>query len=545
MPTIEELQDLLRELQVNQHSNILAHSTFRAMQHLLHELQVHQVELEMQNRELREAREELEASHNRYVDLYDFAPCGYLTFDGNGCILEINLTGARMLGSERLHLIGKSFVVFVAHTEINQFLAHIRRCRLGEETVLTELTLKGPNPRSVQLLSVPTRAEAEQINVYRTIFTDITERKQTQQALHKAEVQYRQIVETAQEGIWVIDTTNKTIFANARMAELLGCTGAELLGASLFDFMDAEGKQIAEAQLTRRRQGIAEQHDFKFRRQDGTDLWAIIETNPIFDEDDQYTGALAMVTDITEHKRMQEELASYQQLRALTARLQSIREEERTYIAREIHDELGQTLTGLKIELVRLGKSLTVPAKRPTSEKIQATLSALAERVENSIEATQRICIHLRPGVLDNLGLLPALEWEAAQFESRTGIRWVQGHMTKTIVLADERATTLYRIFQELLTNVARHAKATEFRVSLRHEKKCVVLKVVDNGRGISEQEIAAANSLGILGMRERLLTFAGTIHFRGQSGKGTHVTVRLPIDEQPLEGEPNEDLDC
>jgi PAS domain S-box-containing protein len=238
--------------------------------------------------------------------------------------------------------------------------------------------------------------------------------------------------------------------------------------------------------------------------------------------------------EITERKLAETAmLASREQLRALAVRLQNIREEERTHIAREIHDDLGQTLTGLKIELVQLSK------KQLERQQVEEKLRTLAEQVDEIIKSVQRICVHLRPGVLDSLGLLSALEWEATQFQARTGIRWVKTPMAKIPVLEGERATALYRAFQELLTNVARHAQATEFCVALRLAQGQIELEVADNGRGISQAELTADNALGILGMRERLLAFGGEVHFLGEPGKGTTATVRLPL------GDVYEGIDC
>ncbi len=181
---------------------------------LLHELQVHQVELEMQNRELREARQELEESRNRYVDLYDSAPNGYLTLDDKGRIREINLTGAQLLGIERSYLTGKPFVAYVARDAVSQFLEHVRRCQQGEEQVMTELTLKGGSARQVQLLSVPMRDEERQVTLFLTALTDVTELRRAEEAKRESEGFSQAVLGSISAQIAVLDKKGKIIAVN-------------------------------------------------------------------------------------------------------------------------------------------------------------------------------------------------------------------------------------------------------------------------------------------------------------------------------------------
>lgn len=212
--TAEELHTMIRDLQTDQCNNFLVFSALKAMEGLVHELQVHQVELEMQNRELREARQSLESEHQRYVDLYDFAPNGYVTLDEQGLIREINLPGAQMLGKERSYLIGKPFVVYLAQGESRQFLEHLQRCQQGEETVTTELTLKGDRMRTVQLLSVSTREEAQPEHVYRTALLDVTARKLAEEAKRASELLSQSVLGALSAQIAVLDKAGTIIAVN-------------------------------------------------------------------------------------------------------------------------------------------------------------------------------------------------------------------------------------------------------------------------------------------------------------------------------------------
>jgi len=226
-----------------------------------------------------------------------------------------------------------------------------------------------------------------------------------------------------------------------------------------------------------------------------------------------------------ERKRAEEELRrSREQLRALSAYLQSVREEERVKIAREIHDDLGQSLTALKMDLSWLKGRLS------EDRSLQEKAETMMELIDSTIHTVRRIAAEARPAVLDNLGLVAAIEWQAQDFQKRIGIRCEMRKMFKDIQPDQDISTTLFRIFQETLTNAARHAKATRVEISLEERKSNLILEVKDNGRGITEEEVYASNSLGILGMRERAFLLGGELQIRGVPGKGTTVAVRVPL---------------
>jgi signal transduction histidine kinase len=221
--------------------------------------------------------------------------------------------------------------------------------------------------------------------------------------------------------------------------------------------------------------------------------------------------------------------SSEENLRALAAHLQIIREEERIHIAREIHDELGQALTGLKFDIGALAKT-TCRDDPETSEKIQG-VSGNIDRIINSV---RRIASGLRPEVLDEIGLSAAIEWQAREFQRRTGIRCLVEIVPGFTDPDKERSTALFRIFQELLTNVARHANASRVKATLVDGEE-ISLVVEDNGRGVKSEELEGNKSLGFLGLRERVLAFGGSIDVRGEEGKGTTVSVSIPhLQQQP-----------
>ena len=240
--------------------------------------------------------------------------------------------------------------------------------------------------------------------------------------------------------------------------------------------------------------------------------------------------ALREARERKERRRAEKNLElSLEQLRALATHLQFIREEERSLIAREIHDELGQSLTGLKFDLFRL-ESMLATADSSSLQMCRDKVQSMLELINSVIQIGRKIATELRPGILDDLGLVDALEWQAQEFQARTGIKCEFSALPEKLTLDSNRSTSLFRIFQETLTNVARHAQADLIQTDLQTQAGELHLTIQDNGRGITEEELNNPHSLGLLGMRERVMVFGGDIRISGQCGKGTTVTVRLPL---------------
>jgi two-component system, NarL family, sensor histidine kinase UhpB len=229
----------------------------------------------------------------------------------------------------------------------------------------------------------------------------------------------------------------------------------------------------------------------------------------------------------TQHRRAEEQLReSHERLRALSVYLQTVREEERTRIAREVHDELGQALTSCKLDLSWIASKLPADLK-PLVEKARM----LTAHIDSTIQTVRRISSELRPGVLDHLGLVAAIEWQANEFQNRTGIRCdVRGRVRESME-DQELSTTFFRIFQETLTNVIRHAGATHVAVDLKEADGRITLEVRDNGRGIGREDIDNSNSMGLLGMRERTELLGGAFKIGSlPGGKGTRVRASIPL---------------
>jgi signal transduction histidine kinase len=243
---------------------------------------------------------------------------------------------------------------------------------------------------------------------------------------------------------------------------------------------------------------------------------------------------LEMGIDITERRRTENERRKYREnLEALAERLQHVREEERTKVARDLHDQIGQILTAIKMDMAWVVRHLL-----PSDDEVHERLSRSIELINDGVISVRKICSGLRPGILDDLGLAAAIEWQAKEFASRTGIACQVFVPSGHSHLDGDQITAIFRIFQECLTNITRHAEAQSVRTVLSEQDGFLVLVVKDDGKGFRESEVA--NSLGILGMKERAQACGGNLQVSSSPGKGTTVSVRVPVRAASMEREDN-----
>ena len=259
------------------------------------------------------------------------------------------------------------------------------------------------------------------------------------------------------------------------------------------------------------------------RRLDGSAMWVEGDYMCFYDAAGRITGHFGIQRDVTDRILAAEQLEqSRSELRALAARLQTTREEERTRIAREIHDELGQALTALKLDVAWL-------ATQRNSGALRQVDTSLTTRIDETMQLVRRIASELRPSTLDQLGLQAAIECLVQEATQRTGIA-ITLQADEFPKLSDEVASHAFRIIQEALTNVTRHSKATRVDVTVRRLEKSIILAVEDNGVGFVPQSLSGLKSLGLVGMRERALACGGTLLIRGNPGEGSAIVVTIPM---------------
>jgi len=552
---------------------------------LFHELQVHQIELKLQNEELKQARDEMEAGLEKYSSLYDFAPVGYLTLSREGIIGEANLAGAGLLVVNRAALVRQNFRSFVLPADRPLFDHFLRQ--VFAHTVNTEgemrLARAGKPPADVRMRA-NLSGEGQSCQV---ALTDITGQRQAANKVRVSEVRFRRLFETAHDGILLLDPhTRKITDANPLMTKMLGYPREQLVGKELFEIgllKDEGASQVMFQKLTRRHEVRYE--DLPLESQGGRHQEVEVVANLY--EENGHSVIQCNIRDITARKQVEAALRAAQvqlaqhagqlekqvakrtaeltatnrrlessirtisqgrekyrllleeaqvmhkKLRHLTHQILTAQEEERKKISRELHDDVVQTLVGINVELSALvhGNSAGV---RILKNKISHT----QRLVEKSVDSVHRFARELRPAVLDDLGLIPALHAYCVNLAQRKKLKIVLTAFGGVEALDSDKRTVLFRVVQEALTNVARHAHATRAQVVITKVPGAIRLEVRDNGKSFKVRKTLQTKynkRLGLVGMRERIEMVGGNLTIESVSGKGTTVRAEIPFNGAKL----------
>ncbi len=544
---------------------------------LLHELEVHQIELELQNAELQKTRDELEVALEKFTDLYDFAPVGYFSLDETGAILESNLTGAALLGLERSRLMNRRLILFMVPNSRPAFLAFLEKVFAGAPNQSCEVQLQkaGGTPFWAGCQATLAVALKGAPKWCRVAISDITLRKQAEALLRRNEALFSTLIEQAPIGVYVVDSRlrlqqvnrqARPIFKNIR--PLIGRDFSEVhhilwpkrvsdqvVARFRHTLKTGEPYQSPEFVHQRRDTGVEEAYEWQIQRL----------TLP-----DGEHGVVAFFTDLTERKRVEGnqrrleiltasnrkleaeiirrqavEMALKQseqhqielleqshqmqaQLRHLSRQVLKAQEEERKRISRELHDVIAQTLTGINVRLANLKREAAYNTKG-LGRKIART----QRLVEHSVSIVHRFARELRPAALDDLGLIPALHTFMKGFKQETGIQVSLSADGAVEQVNGDQRTVLYRVAQEALHNVARHAHAGHAHVIIQKQAGAVCLKIEDDGEGFQaerETRIKKDKRLGLLGMKERVEMVNGSFRIESTPGKGTTIIAEVPL---------------
>ncbi len=383
-----------------------------------------------------------------------------------------------------------------------------------------------------EMLSQIERREKELVLYRNHLEGKIIECNRTSEELRKNEESTRTILDNAFDAIITMDANGLILSWNQRATSVFGLHANEVIGKKLADliiplqYRESHNRGLARFLATGKHEILNQQIEITALHAKGHTFPVEIAVSAI-ERDGSYifTGILR---DISLRKRTARELIeSRERLRNLSNSLQSAREEEKGKIAREIHDELGQTLTALKFELSWIENNIS-------SEEtgILKRVHTMSELIENAVHDVQRIASELRPRILDILGLCEGLKWQAKEFQKRTGIHCKLTIQPKNIEVDPERSITLFRIYQETLTNVARHAQAKTVETSFIRNDKFLELEIEDDGQGMDPDQAENPNSFGLIGIKERTLVWGGEAHIQSIKGEGTKIIVSLPLTE-------------
>jgi PAS domain S-box-containing protein len=500
---------------------------------LLYELQVHQIELEMQNEELRYARaerEQMEALLGKYSDLYDFAPVGYFNLDHGGIVRAVNLTGTVFLGVSRSLLIGRRLELFISNETRPVFQDFLDKVFTSETKETCEIVFQKErrSPLFVQVEAVLSESREE----CRAVVIDITQRIQAEKALRMSQF----FIDKASLGILMGQGDAKILFANEHGARMLGYTQDELCSMNFFDIDPSLTPEFWLEHRKKLTDTGSNTFESVHRRKDGTIFPVEVTVNYL-----QFQGQVfscSFYHDITERKRAEEALQKSrdelevrvrertEQLTSLTAELSLAEERERRRIATELHDQVGQTLILSKIKLESLSHALL-------PESFSKLAGEIREYLDQSIEEIRSLTFQLSPPLLYEVGLEAAVEWLGEEFEGKYGFRVEFQDDGKKKPLDEEASVALFQMVRELLLNIAKHAKAKKVRVSVGKVSDKIKISVADDGSGFELTGLRHKNKgsgFGLFNICHRIEYMGGRFKIKSKIDQGTSVTLMLPV---------------
>lgn len=462
-------------------------------------------------------------SDEKYRVLVEEAAEGIFILDSEGNYLEVNPSGVALTGYSHEELVRMNVKDLV--TPESQRDNPIRTPDPDPEKaepLYAQRTLRRKDGRIIQ---VEVSARRLRNGTVMSVIRDVTERREAEEQLLQSEKKYRFLFYDNPLPMWMFSRRDfRFISVNDAAIAQYGYSREEFESMTIFDIRPEEDRAALIDTILNPEKGIRHSGVWRHRRKDGSLLYAeIISHDTRFQEQDV---RLVLAIDVTDKRKAETLLQkAYEDSRRLSAHLENVREEERMHIAREIHDELGQQLTALKMDISWLARKVD-----PGSGAVHDKFGELMAMADSTVQTVRRISSDLRPGMLEDLGLTATLEWYNEGIARRSGLTIKFYSRGEEPALPPSVAVTLYRIYQETLTNVIRHAGATRVEVQLQYGPHELSLSVSDNGKGFDPQEAEQRKTLGLLGLRERVMLIRGELILDSAPGKGTLLSVRVPL---------------
>ena len=499
---------------------------------MIEELRVAEEELRVQNEELALARQAVEAEHARYHELFECAPDGYMVTDAAGVIREANRAASAMLNVPRHGLLGKPFALYVAGVDRDAFRVHLSQIQSEKAFKDWEIRLKPRErpPLPVALNISIAESQSQSGIQIRWLLRDITQRKQAEEALQKVWENYHNIFEHAVEGIFQESPEGRYLSVNPSLARIYGYESPEDLMGSVTDIARERYVDPGRREELKRlieEHGVLEGFEAQMRRKDGGTVWVSEHVRAVRDRSGKVVYYEGTAQDITERKRAEGQLQDSLTLsRALSRRLETVREEERARIARDLHDEVGQALTALKLNLQVV--------QRKSPDELRSPLESSVGIIDRLLERVRGISLDLRPSLLDDLGLITTLKWWTEHQAPQRGARIELKADSIEPRLPLDLETACFRIVEEAVNNATKYAKARRINVILSKRDGALDLVIRDNGAGFDVNAVLAraarGESMGLLGMEERVKHLGGLFTITSHPGRGTEVRATFPL---------------
>lgn len=482
----------------------------------------------------KKAEESVLKSERRYQKLSEVAPVGIFHTNKEGLVTYVNPRWSEIAGLPRIDALGNGWLVSI-HEDDREYLANnwLKVSQDGKLSVF-EFRFRHPdgNIKWVMAQSLPELDSNNRIVGYVGTITDITERKKAEEKIASTIDQLKLSQKIAHIGYWEIDLVHKTNYWSDQMYHLFEETLEKKVISleTFFERIHPEDRQsvkdIFENTLAHKKD--SGKFEFRLIRKDGSVRYMLATGELITDKNGVPISLNGTTQDITDLKNTQLEInKTSKQLQELTTYLQTIREEERKRIGRELHDELGQQLTAMKMDLVWINKKTT-----EDSPVVKEKLKGVLELLDGSNVALRKILNELRPTILDDHGLLDAMQWHSKQFTANTGIPLELITAERELNLPEQVSTCLFRIFQEALTNITRYAEANKVVTYIQIADDHIDVTIEDNGKGFDPEaeHPKSRQPYGIIGMKERVRSLHGEFELVSAIGKGTKIHVRLPL---------------
>jgi PAS domain S-box-containing protein len=468
--------------------------------------------------------ENIKGSEEWFSAIFDGSRDAIFLTNVSGCFVEVNIAAEILTGYSKQELLKMSVPDLHDVEDLDAYNDFFDRIMSGED-IMSEAVIRRKDGSYVTTEFSNRRIFVGKDHFMHTIARDITERKRIEIILKQASSYNRSLIEASLDPLVTIGSDGKIMDVNKATQDVTGYSRQKLIGTDFSGYFTNPAKAQAGYEEVFLK-GFVRDYLLEIKNKKGEIVPVLYNATLYRDEEGKVTGVFAAARDISDLKKAEEKLEkSANELRELSRHVEDLMETEKTQIAHDLHDDLGQKLTALNMDISWLKSRIGVQ-----SRTVENKMQEMSQILNESFESLRKISYGLRPSILDNLGLYPSIEWLLSEFKKSTGINYSHSFVPKEKAIHNKLSLVVFRIIQESLTNVARHSRATRVTVRIKLDNEKLKLIVMDNGIGFDSGTKIKRQSFGLLGMQERARSYGGELVIRGKSGEGTVVSLEIPI---------------